>query len=202
MGVARSGLSRAGRGRRQAAASVTSTEWPHACLSRRTHGHDRPCVTCRRDPCRSPRPMPRTSRKPQSPRGKRRWSQGVTETSEALDLTPGVFGLHDPAAIARSLKASAEHSPRRKASPFRSAMSMLTFYINRGGRNVSRQPLAHLEAAKDSLRALFRAATTPQTPLSQLTGFLPCSPAGQRAGVSIAACPVRRLDDIHHGSAP
>ena len=62
-----------------------------------------------------------------------RWSQRVAETSDALDLTEGVFTRDDPASIARSLKRSAERSRRRKAHPFRSAMSMLTYYINRAG---------------------------------------------------------------------
>lgn len=67
---------------------------------------------------------------------KRRWSQHVTETSEALSLEPEVFKNDDPASIARSLSNSAEHSDRRKSGPYRSAMSMLTFYINRAGRNL------------------------------------------------------------------
>lgn len=85
----------------------------------------------------------------------RRWSQRVTETSDALDLEPGVFTWDDPRRIAESLKRSAERSRRRKAEPFRSAMSMLTFYINRAGRNLPAQRRACLEAAKDELRALF-----------------------------------------------
>jgi len=85
----------------------------------------------------------------------KKWSQRVTEKSNALDLEPGVFTLDDPRAIARSLKRSAERSDRRKADPFRSAMSMLTFYINRAGRQVSGRQRARLEAAKDELRALF-----------------------------------------------
>jgi hypothetical protein len=84
-----------------------------------------------------------------------RWSQQVTATSNALDLEPGVFTLDDPCAIALSLKASAERSERRKASPFRSAMSMLTFFINRAGRQLPPEQRARLEAAKDELRALF-----------------------------------------------
>ena len=84
-----------------------------------------------------------------------RWSQQVTETSNALDLEAGVFTLDDPRAVALSLKRSAEASTRRKADPFRSAMSMLTFYINRAGRNLPRQQLAVLEQAKDELRALY-----------------------------------------------
>ncbi len=83
------------------------------------------------------------------------WSKRVTETSDALDLDPGVFALEDPRRIARSLKRSAERSRRRKADPFRSAMSMLTFYINRAGKQLSEQQRARLEAAKDELRDLF-----------------------------------------------
>jgi hypothetical protein len=84
-----------------------------------------------------------------------RWSQHVTETSNALDLRAGVFELHDPVAIARSLKRSAEHSHRRKSEPYRSAMSMLTFYINRAGSHLPARQRKTLEAAKDELRALF-----------------------------------------------
>lgn len=84
-----------------------------------------------------------------------RWSQRVTEQSNALDLEPGVFTWRDPRRIARSLKASAEHSRRRKADPFRSAMSMLNFYINRAGRQLDDDQRLRLEAAKDELRALF-----------------------------------------------
>lgn len=85
----------------------------------------------------------------------KKWSQRVAETSNALDLEPGVFTLHDPADIARSLKRSAERSDRRKTDPFRSAMSMLTFYINRAGRQLRGQQRVRLEAAKDELRQLF-----------------------------------------------
>jgi hypothetical protein len=85
----------------------------------------------------------------------KRWSQHVTQTSNALDLDAGVFENDDPASIARSLKCSAERSTRRKSSPFRSAMSMLVFYINRAGKNLPRKQLAVLERAKDCLRAEF-----------------------------------------------
>jgi uncharacterized protein DUF3175 len=84
-----------------------------------------------------------------------RWSQHVTEKSDALDLERGVFTKGDPKGIARSLKRSAERSNRRKADPFRSAMSMLTFYINRAGRTLPKTDRSRLEAAKDELRALF-----------------------------------------------
>jgi hypothetical protein len=99
--------------------------------------------------------MAKASTQHRSPRGKRRWSQRVTETSDALDLKSGMFAKDDPAAIARSLKHSAEASKRRKASPFQSAMSMLNFYINRGGKQLPARQRSHLEAAKDELRALF-----------------------------------------------
>lgn len=88
--------------------------------------------------------------------GKRqRWSQKVTEGSNALDLEAGVFALDDPRRIARSLKRSAERSERRKAGPFRSAMSMLVFYINRAGTNLTAARRRRLEAAKDELRELY-----------------------------------------------
>jgi hypothetical protein len=73
-----------------------------------------------------------------------------------LDLEPGVFTLRDPRRIARSLKRSAERSRRRKADPFRSAMSVLTFYLNRAGRHLPAAQRVRLEAAKDELRRLFK----------------------------------------------
>ncbi len=91
---------------------------------------------------------------PQSAKSNR-WSQHVTETSDALDLEAGVFSLTDPKKIALSLKKSADHSSRRKSEPFRSAMSMLSFYINRAGRNLPDEQLNNLEAAKDELRVLY-----------------------------------------------
>src|SRR5262245_42998908 len=89
-----------------------------------------------------------------SPR-KRRWSARVTKQSNALDLDKDVFTWKDPNRIARSLKRSAERSHRRKSEPYRSAMSMLTFYINRGGTNVSASQKRVLERAKDALRKEF-----------------------------------------------
>jgi hypothetical protein len=88
-------------------------------------------------------------------RKRQRWSQKVTESSNALDLEPGVFTLDDPRQIARSLKSSAERSDRRKAGPFRSAMSMLTFHINRAGTKLSATQRERLEMAKDELRELY-----------------------------------------------
>jgi hypothetical protein len=86
----------------------------------------------------------------------RKWSAKVTETSDALDLKAHLFEQDDPKEIAAALKRSAEHSHRRKASPFRSAMSMLTFYINRAGKNLSDADRRRLEKAKDELREQFR----------------------------------------------
>jgi hypothetical protein len=79
----------------------------------------------------------------------------VTEHSYALDLEKGVFTLNDPKEIAASLKRSAEASTRRKSDPFRSAMSMLTFYINRAGKGLSVSDRARLEKAKIELRKAF-----------------------------------------------
>jgi Protein of unknown function (DUF3175) len=84
---------------------------------------------------------------------KKNWSAGVTRNSNALDLEPGVFEKDDPKAIARSLKRSAEQSTHRKSSPYRSAMSMLTFYLNRAGKSLPKKRLLVLERAKDALRA-------------------------------------------------
>ncbi len=85
----------------------------------------------------------------------KRWTHRVMQTSNALDLEPKVFMKEDPKSIARSLKRSAEESKRRKAEPFRSAMSMLNFYINRAGKNLPKERRQRLEAAKDELRALY-----------------------------------------------
>ena len=82
----------------------------------------------------------------------KRWSQRVTERSDALDLEPKVFSQTDPGAIARSLKRSAERSRRRKSNPYRSAISMLTFYINRAGKNLPKTRRATLKRARDQLR--------------------------------------------------
>ena len=85
----------------------------------------------------------------------KKWSQGVTERSDALDLEDKVFTLDDPAEIAASLKRSAEHSKRRKGTPLQSAMSMLTFYINRAGKDLPKDRRDTLERAKDELRKAF-----------------------------------------------
>ncbi len=87
--------------------------------------------------------------------GQRYWSHRVMQRSDALDLEPGVFTWRDPKRIARSLKHSAEASTRRKAGPFQSAMSMLNFHINRGGKNITASQKRVLERAKVELRKLF-----------------------------------------------
>ncbi|HSQ81179.1 MAG TPA: DUF3175 domain-containing protein [Casimicrobiaceae bacterium] len=101
-------------------------------------------------------PGRKARRKPDATRPEpRRWSQQVTEESNALDLEAGVFTWDDPRAIAHSLKVSAETSTRRRTTPFRSAMSMLNFYVNRAGMQLPEDRRAVLERAKDELRALY-----------------------------------------------
>jgi hypothetical protein len=85
----------------------------------------------------------------------KKWSQDVTEHSDALDLDDGVFKQDDPAKIAASLKRSAEHSKRRNGTPLQSAMGMLNFYINRAGDNLGKSQRQVLEKAKDELREAF-----------------------------------------------
>jgi hypothetical protein len=85
-----------------------------------------------------------------------RWSARVTRNSDALDLRSGVFSLRNPKAIATSLKRSAEQSTRKKSNSYRSALSMLTFYINRAGNNLSATRRRTLEQAKDELRKQFK----------------------------------------------
>ena len=101
----------------------------------------------------SRRKSPGASRRTTSPR--RRWSRAVTEHSDALTLEGDVFTSKDPRRIAASLKRSAERSRRRKADPFRSALSMLTFYINRAGKNLPAARKKILMQAKDELRKQF-----------------------------------------------
>ena len=85
----------------------------------------------------------------------KKWSRQVTEHSDALDLEGGVFKKKDPKKIAQSLKRSAEHSKRKKSGSFRSAMSMLNFYINRAGKSLTKKEKEPLEKAKGELRKLF-----------------------------------------------
>jgi hypothetical protein len=106
---------------------------------------------------------PKTSRKPTTARkaspirkaSSKRWSQRVTQESDALDLKRGVFKLTSAKKVAASLKHSAEHSLRRKAGAYRSALSMLTFYINRAGRRLPKTQRARLERAKIELKHQF-----------------------------------------------
>jgi hypothetical protein len=97
----------------------------------------------------------RVTKKSHARRKTNRWSKRVTETSDALDLEGGVFKLRDPKQIAASLKRSAERSKRRKTSPYRSALSMLIFYINRAGKNLPASRRKVLDRAKDELKAQF-----------------------------------------------
>jgi hypothetical protein len=102
-------------------------------------------------------------------RASRRWSKQVTEQSDALDLDRGVFALKSPRAIALSLRRSAQRSTRRKSDPYRSAMSMLTFYINRAGKNLSKSRRATLESAKKQLRELAHRAPSQRAAQKSLT---------------------------------
>lgn len=86
---------------------------------------------------------------------KEKWSAEVTEHSDALELEPGVFEKDDPREIALSLKRSADKSTKRKTEPFRSAMSMLSFYVNRAGKNLPLSRKKVLEQAKDELREAY-----------------------------------------------
>ena len=96
-----------------------------------------------------------TSTTRRSARGINRWSHRVMQTSDALDLERGVFTKRTPRQIALSLKRSAERSRRRKSAPFRSAMSMLNFHMNRAGRNLSPERRRVLDEAKEELRRVF-----------------------------------------------
>lgn len=96
-----------------------------------------------------------TTRKTAKRKTTKRWSQHVTETSDAMDLKHGLFKQSDPKKIAASLKRSAEKSSRRKTGAYRSALSMLTFYINRAGKTLPKTQHARLERAKDELKKAF-----------------------------------------------
>jgi hypothetical protein len=97
-------------------------------------------------------PARKTSARKASPK---RWSQRVTRESDALDLKQGVFKLTSAKKIAASLKRSAERSSRRKAGAYRSALSMLTFYINRAGKTLPKTQRERLERAKGELKRQF-----------------------------------------------
>jgi hypothetical protein len=94
----------------------------------------------------------------------KKWSQHVTETSNALDIEAGTFASDDPRKIARTVEKDAEASNRRKSSPYRSAMSMLTFYINRAGKKLTPEHRKVLEDAKDALRDEFGPKTAVAKP--------------------------------------
>lgn len=96
-----------------------------------------------------------TSRKSTKRATPKRWSQRVTKESDAHDLKRGVFTLTSPKRIAASLKRSAEHSTRRKTGAYRSALSMLTFYINRAGKTLPKTQRERLEKAKVELKRAF-----------------------------------------------
>jgi hypothetical protein len=124
--------------------------------------HSRKAAT--RKTARKSAPKKATARKPGSARrtsakkstgSPKRWSQRVTTESDALDLKHGVFTLTDPRKIAASLKRSAEHSSRRKAGAYRSALSMLTFYINRAGKTLPKIQRDRLQRAKTELKRQF-----------------------------------------------
>ena len=95
------------------------------------------------------------SRKTSSRKGTKRWSARVTRESNALDLKGGVFKQTSAKKIASSLKRSAERSSRRKSGAYRSALSMLTFYINRAGKNLPKTQRTRLERAKGELKKEF-----------------------------------------------
>jgi Protein of unknown function (DUF3175) len=95
------------------------------------------------------------AKRPAKKASPKRWSQRVTQESDALDLRRGVFTLTNPKKIAASLKRSAEHSSRRKAGAYRSALSMLTFYINRAGKTLPKTQRDRLQRAKTELKRQF-----------------------------------------------
>jgi hypothetical protein len=135
--------------------SYLAARWGVLCISSRRapQGQSLPMVARR-----AKKMARKTAKVPAGGRKTRRWSKKVTETSDAMTLDKGVF-KKSPRAIALSLKRSAERSRRRKSTPFRSAMSMLTFYANRGGKNLSAAQKKKLDQAKDELRALYGKAS-------------------------------------------
>lgn len=148
--------------------ALTASEFPH-CGKKEPYGAVKVVVVNSRGSVMPERPKPArksttmTARKAGSARKRiaakqaspKRWSQRVTRESNALDLEQGVFTLHDPKRIAASLKRSAERSSRRKAGPYRSALSMLTFYINRAGKSLPKTQRDRLQRAKTELKRQF-----------------------------------------------
>jgi Protein of unknown function (DUF3175) len=117
--------------------------------------HRMPARSGRKSPQKSDSRRSATAKASRRPPSKKKWSGAVTRNSDALDLENKVFQKKKPADIARSLKRSAESSSRRKATPYQSAMSMLTFYVNRAGKSLPKRRLRVLEQAKDELRKAF-----------------------------------------------
>jgi hypothetical protein len=117
-----------------------------------TMAEPRKKATSRKAASRTRKPAAKATARKASPK---RWSQRVTRQSDALDLKQGVFTLRDPKRIAASLKRSAERSSRRKASAYRSALSMLTFYINRAGKTLPKTQRDRLQRAKAELKRAF-----------------------------------------------
>jgi hypothetical protein len=125
-------------------------------MAKRSRAKKRPAGRRKSPAARKPGRGRKTRRALPTQSGKtRRWSARVTQQSDALDLEGGVFRQNDPKKIARSLKRSAEASKRRKSDPYRSAMSMLTFFINRAGKNLPAARKKTLQRAKAELRAQF-----------------------------------------------
>ena len=117
-----------------------------------------------------------------------KWSKEVTDRSNALDLERAIFKQKSPKRIAASLKDSAEHSERRKSDPYRSAMSMLTFYVNRAGAQLQPDEMDKLEKAKEELRVLFHRPSTGRTTIQgrrveKPGNSRPGGPSGQKDGV-------------------
>ncbi len=110
----------------------------------------------------------------------KKWSQRVTETSDAMDIASGTFASDDPEKIARTVEKDAESSSRRKSSPYRSAMSMLTFYINRAGKNLTPNHRKVLENAKEILREQFGPGSTKKTPATK-SAAIKKSPAKKKS---------------------
>src|ERR1700744_6527553 len=101
---------------------------------------------------------------------KKKWSADVTKNSDALDLDKGVFTKGSATRIAHSLEQSADKSTRKKSDSYRSAMSMLTFYINRAGKNLPESKKKILEKAKEILREDHESSASPKGQKSPSTG--------------------------------
>src|SRR5256886_16652504 len=115
--------------------------------------------------------MGKTRKKSSKTRQGRRWSAQVTKQSNALDLRPKVFRSSNPRQVALSLKRSAERSKRRKGTPYQSAMSMLSFYINRAGEHLPKNQKRFLERAKTELREAFGRGYAERVVLNRLSTY-------------------------------